>query len=157
DQYVSGTMKSIFDDMRCVDFLQTRADVDPDRIGVIGHSLGGHNAMFVGAFDTRLKVVVSSCGWTPFHYYFNGDTSAAKENGGRLWPWAQQVYMPLIKSKYYLNPDKTPFDFDEVIAAIAPRAFFSSSALYDANFNVKGVRVGIAKASKVYDFLGKKN
>src|SRR5699024_5532546 len=62
DRYQSGTMKSIFDDIRCVDLLQARRDVDPDRIGVIGHSLGGHSAMFVGAFDPRLKVIVSSCG-----------------------------------------------------------------------------------------------
>ncbi|HEY8661716.1 MAG TPA: alpha/beta fold hydrolase, partial [Hanamia sp.] len=69
DRYQSGTMKSIFDDMRCVDLLEAREDVDPDRIGVIGHSLGGHSALFAGAFDTRLKVVVSSCGWTLMDYY----------------------------------------------------------------------------------------
>ena len=60
DRYESGTMKSVFDNMRCVDLLQSRKEVNPDRIGVIGHSLGGHNAMFTGAFDKRLKVIVSS-------------------------------------------------------------------------------------------------
>ena len=64
DRYESGTMKSIFDNIRCIDLLQSRIDVDPDRIGAIGHSLGGHNALFTGAFDKRLKVIVSSCGWT---------------------------------------------------------------------------------------------
>lgn len=154
DRYVSATMKGIFDNMRCVDLLQARDDVDPDRIGVIGHSLGGHNAMFVAAFDTRLRVVISSCGWTLMHYYFNGDTAAAVKNGGKLWPWAQERYMPLVRTKYRLDIARIPFDFDEVIAAIAPRAFFSNSPLFDANFNLEGVKEGMANASKVYAFLG---
>ena len=54
-------MKGIFNHMRCVDLLQAREDVDHERIGVLGHSLGGHNAIFLGAFDIRLKVIVSSC------------------------------------------------------------------------------------------------
>lgn len=157
DRYASATMKGIFDNMRCVDLLQARADVDPERIGVIGHSLGGHNAMFVSAFDTRLKVVVSSCGWTLMHDYFNGDTAAARKYGGKLWPWAQERYMPLFRTKYHLDPDKVPFDFDEVIAAIAPRAFFSNSPLYDANFNVEGVRKGVKNVSEVYRFLDAEN
>ena len=66
DRYESGTMKGIFDHIRCVDLLQSLEQVDPERIGVIGHSLGGHNSMFVAAFDTRLEVIVSSCGWTQF-------------------------------------------------------------------------------------------
>src|SRR5690606_3682235 len=62
DRYESGTMKAIFNHIRCIDLLTAREDVDPERIGVLGHSLGGHNSMFIGAFDTRLKVIVSSCG-----------------------------------------------------------------------------------------------
>ena len=38
DRYQSGTIKGIFDNMRCIDLLQSRPDVDPDKIGVIGHS-----------------------------------------------------------------------------------------------------------------------
>ena len=153
DRYQSGTMKSIFDNMRCIDLLQSRPDVDPGRIGVIGHSLGGHNAIFVGAFDTRLKVIVSSCGWTLMHDYFNVDAAAAQKYGGKLWPWAQDRYMPLIRDKYSLDPDKVPFDFDEVIATLAPRAFFSNSPVNDANFNLSGVKKGIARIAEVYGFL----
>jgi pimeloyl-ACP methyl ester carboxylesterase len=138
--------------MRCVDLLQAREDVAPDRIGVIGHSLGGHNAMFVGAFDTRLKVIVSSCGWTLMDYYDIGE-GAAKKYGGRLGPWAQDLYMPLLYDQYNLDAERIPFDFDEVIAALAPRAFFSNSPLNDSNFDEKGVRKGIAAASEVYRFL----
>lgn len=149
DRYESGTMKAIFNHIRCIDYLQTRAEVDPARIGVIGHSLGGHNAMFVGAFDARLKVVVASCGWTLFDFYNVG--AAAKAHGGRLGPWAQDRYMPLIRTKYNLAPERIPFDFDQVITAIAPRAFFSNSPVGDSNFDVKGVEKGIASARKVYE------
>lgn len=153
DRYASGTMKSIFDNIRCVDLLMSMPGVDTARIGVIGHSLGGHNAIFTAAFDRRLKVVVSSCGWTLMHDYFSGDLLTAQKFGGKLWPWAQERYMPLMREKYALDPDKVPFDFDEVIAAIAPRAFFSNSPLYDANFSVEGVKKGVARVATVYDFL----
>jgi len=148
DRYQSGTMKAIFNHMRCIDLLQARKDVDPKRTGVLGHSLGGHNALFVAAFDTRIKVIVSSCGWTLFDYYNNG-----KQNTNTLGPWAQEVYMPFIRDKYNLDASKLPFDFDEIIAALAPRPFFSNSPLNDANFDVNGVKKGIANASSVYRFF----
>jgi dienelactone hydrolase len=152
DRYQSGTMKGIFNHIRSVDLLEARQDVDPERIGVIGHSLGGHNAMFVAAFDPRLKVIVSSCGWTLMDYYDIGE-QAAKRYGGRLGPWAQDRYMPLLRDEFELDAEKIPFDFDEVIAALAPRPFFSNSPLNDGNFNVEGVREGIASASEVYELF----
>jgi acetyl esterase/lipase len=144
DDYVSGTMKGIFNHMRCVDLLQSLPEVDPGRIGAIGHSLGGHNAMFVGVFDTRIRVIVSSCGWTPFHDYY----------GGKIAGWTSDRYMPLLKTRYALNPDRVPFDFYGVVAALAPRAFFSSSPLRDSNFDVRGVKKAIPKAREVYQLLG---
>ena len=156
DRYQSGTMKAIFDHIRCVDFLQSLDYVDPERIGVIGHSLGGHNSMFVGAFDTRLKVIVSSCGWTLMDYYNIGE-EASKRYGGRLGPWAQDRYMPLMRDRFHLDQGKIPFDFDGIIAALAPRAFFSNSPLNDSNFAVEGVRKGIESASKVYKLFDAEN
>lgn len=153
DRYESGTMKSIFDDMRCIDLLQARTDVDPGRIGIIGHSLAGHSSMFAGAFDKRLKVIVSCSGWTLMDYYNTGE-AAIKRYGYRLGPWTQDVYMPLLREKYKFDGDKFPFDFDEVIAAIAPRAFLSISPIKDSNYDVAGVRKGITSASEAYRFLG---
>jgi len=141
DRYVSGTMKGIFNHMRCIDFLQTRREVDPERIGAIGHSLGGHNSIFVGAFDSRIKVIVSSCGWTPFHDYQKGDIRG----------WTAEKYMPRLKDVYKLDPDQVPFDFYGVISTLAPRAFLSNSPLHDTNFDVAGVKKAIPVARKVYD------
>lgn len=153
DRYDSGTMKGIFNHMRCIDLLQSKSYVDPDRIGVIGHSLGGHNSIFVAAFDSRIKVAVSSCGWTQFEYYNIGE-AAEKRYGGRLGPWAQTRYMPFMKSKFDLDGNRIPFNFDKAIAAIAPRAFFSVSPVRDSNFDYKGVEAGIALVKPIYESLG---
>lgn len=144
DEFASGTMKGIFNHLRCVDYLTGRDDVDAERIGVIGHSLGGHNAMFAAAFDPRLKAIVSSCGWTPFHDYY----------GGKLAGWASDRYMPKIRDAYGNDPDRVPFDFYEVVAALAPRPFFSSSPLRDENFDAAGVRKAADEARKVYALFG---
>ncbi len=143
-RYSSGTMKGIFNHMRCVDLLQSRDEVDPKRIGVIGHSLGGHNAMFVAAFDERIGAVVSSCGWTPFGDYY----------GGKIQGWTSDRYMPALRDRYKLDAKAVPFDFYEVVAALAPRPFFSASPVRDSNFEVAGVRKAQAVAAPVYKLLG---
>lgn len=43
----------------CVDYLQSRADIDPDRIALYGASLGGYYAPRAASFEHRLKAVVS--------------------------------------------------------------------------------------------------
>ncbi len=153
DRYDSGTMKGIFNHISCVDLLQSLPYVDNKRIGVIGHSLGGHNALFVAAFDPRIKVIVSSCGWTLMDYYHPGEQVTAGY-GGRLGPWAQERYMPFIRDKYNLDAEKIPFDFDEIIASLAPRPFYSNSPVYDLNFSIEGVRKGISHVREAYRFWG---
>ena len=117
--YVSGTMKAIWNNIRAVDLLESLGYVDPDNIGTIGHSLGGHNALFTAVFEPRLKCVVTSCGFTAFHDYYNGD----------LKGWTSDRYMPRIRDVYENNPDKMPFDFPEVLAAIAPRGIYVAAPL----------------------------
>ncbi|MEX2186023.1 MAG: alpha/beta fold hydrolase [Pirellulales bacterium] len=142
-RYASGTMKGIFNHMRAVDLLCERKGVDRERIGVIGHSLGGHNAMFLAVFDERVKVVVSSCGWTPFEDYYDG----------KIAGWTSDRYMPRLRDLYQLDARRVPFDFYEVVAAIAPRPFFSNSPLGDTNFDVRGVKKAVPVAEEVYRLL----
>jgi dienelactone hydrolase len=137
-------MKAIWDNMRAVDLLQSLPEVDPGRIGVIGHSLGGHNSIFTAVFDERLKAVVSSCGFTSFPRYY----------GGNLAGWSHKGYMPRIRSVYGLDPKKMPFDFPELIASLAPRAFFTNSPTRDANFDVDGVKDCVRAAKNIYELLG---
>ena len=142
--YISTSMKSIWNHMRCVDYLISRLDVDGDRIGVIGHSLGGHNAIFLGVFDERVKCIVSNCGFCSFPKYMKGNLAG----------WSHDGYMPLIKTKYDLKPEKMPWDFPEAVAALAPRAFLASAPVKDHNFDVDGVKDCIAAAKPVYKLLG---
>jgi pimeloyl-ACP methyl ester carboxylesterase len=149
DRYQSGSMKGIWNHMRCVDLLRERSDVRPDRIGVIGHSLGGHNALFHAVFDERVLVTVTSCGWTPFHDY-----PSEARGGTNLKPWSQECYMPRLATVYNLNPDKVPFDFYEVLGAIAPRPLFSNSPVGDDNFDIVGVEKAAPVVREVYRLLG---
>jgi len=142
--YQSGSMKAIWNNIRALDLLETLPEVDSKRIGCIGHSLGGHNAMFTAAFDTRIQALVSNCGFTSFPKYYGGD----------LKGWTSDRYMPRIATAYDLKPEKVPFDFPDVVAAFAPRAFLASAPLHDDNFEVSGVRDCIAAARPVYELLG---
>jgi dienelactone hydrolase len=141
--YASGSMKAIWNNMRAVDYLQSLPEVDGERIGVIGHSLGGHNAMFTAAFDERLKVVVSCCGFCSFAKYY----------GGNLKGWTSDRYMPRIASEYGNDPKKVPFDFTDVVTSFAPRAFLAVAPEKDNNFEVSGVRDVIAFAEPAYKAL----
>ena len=142
--FASGSMKAIWNNMRAVDLLQSLPEVDGERLGVIGHSLGGHNAMFTAAFDERLKVVVSSCGFCSFAKYYKGN----------LKGWTSDRYMPRIASEYGSDPKKMPFDFSDVVISFAPRAFMAVAPEKDNNFEVSGVRDVIAAAEPVYKKLG---
>src|SRR5262249_4464735 len=144
--YQSATMKGIWNHMRCVDLLQSLPEVDSERIGVIGHSLGGHNALFVAAFDPRLKVVVTSCGFNTFAKYKKGDLAG----------WSHKGYIPRIAFVYGKEPKKMPFDFPEIIGALAPRPVFINAPLKDANFEVTGVRDCVDAAMPVYELFGAK-
>lgn len=141
--YQSASMKGIWNHMRAVDLLQSLPEVDGERIGCIGHSLGGHNTLFVAAFDPRIKALVSNCGFTSFPKYYNGN----------LRGWSHKGYMPRIETVYQFDPKKMPFDFPEVVAACAPRAFLASAPVSDDNFEVSGVKDCIAAARPVYELL----
>lgn len=142
--YASATMKGIVNHRRAVDLLQSLDEVDGRRIGVIGHSLGGHNSLFVAAFDQRIRCAVTCCGFCSFVKYMQGD----------LRGWSHDGYMPRILKRYGADPARMPFEFGEVLAAIAPRAVFIVAPQRDANFDVAGVRDCLAAAKPVYELLG---
>jgi dienelactone hydrolase len=136
-EYESGTMKAIWDNMRGLDLLESLPYVQPGRFGAIGHSLGGHNAIYTAAFDERIKVIVSSCGFDSFRDYKNGDITG----------WTSERYMPKLKQ---LAPDAYPFDFHELIGALAPRAVFVSAPLGDTNFKWRSVEAIADSARPVF-------
>lgn len=128
--YASASMKGIWNHARAVDLLAAMQEVDSRRIGVIGHSLGGHNALFLAVFEPRVRTIVTSCGFTRAARYYKGD----------LTGWSHKGYMPRIADYYGKSPERLPFDFPAILAAIAPRRLFINAPLHDGNFDVEGVR-----------------
>ena len=57
---------------RCVDYLETRADVDPARIAVCGSSLGGYYAARAGAREPRLAACISHGALWSIHDFWKG-------------------------------------------------------------------------------------
>ena len=51
----------VWDGIRAVDYLLTRKEVDPERIGIFGCSGGGLLTAFIAAFDERIKAAVPAC------------------------------------------------------------------------------------------------
>lgn len=97
-----GMHKMLFDAQRAVDVLVSLPDVDPQRIGAVGHSLGAKEALYLAAFDERVKAAVASEGGIGF-------TSTNWKD-----PW-------------YLGPGITAPEFTlnhhQLLALIAPRPF----------------------------------
>jgi dienelactone hydrolase len=56
----------LWDDRRSLDYLASRPEVDPDRLGCVGLSVGGLRSMYLAAFDDRIKAAVI-CGWMASH------------------------------------------------------------------------------------------
>lgn len=139
--YVSGTMKAIWDNVRGLDVLEDMEEVRAGGVGAIGHSLGGHNAIYTATFDARIAAVVSSCGFDSYQAYKDGDITG----------WTSSCYMPRLRD-YALAA--IPFDFHDMVAALAPRPFFASAPLSDDNFKWQSVDAVAAAARRVYALYG---
>ena len=148
--YESGTMKAIWDNSRALDLLASLDFIDDSNgFGVIGHSLGGHNAIFTAVFDRRITVLVSSCGFDSFLDYYDG----AEQNWRAEKGWCQTRYM-LKLATYRGRLDQIPFDFPELVGALAPRRVFISAPKHDSNFRWKSVERCTAAARPVFRLLG---
>ena len=135
--YQSGTMKAIWDNIRGLDLLESLPYVKKDGFAAIGHSLGGHNAVYTAAFDERIKVVVTSCGLDSYRDYMNGNIKG----------WTSDRYMPKLLD-YKL--EEIPFDFHEIIGSLAPRHVFISAPIGDTNFRYKSVDAVAKSAREVF-------
>jgi dienelactone hydrolase len=150
--FQSGTMKAIWDNSRALDVLDSLPFVKHGRYATIGHSLGGHNSVYTAVFDDRLKVIVSSCGLDRYGDYYDGNPARwAPEQG-----WCQTRYMPRL-ADYKGRLDEIPFDFPELLAALAPRDLYINAPLRDSNFRWKSVDLCVDAAKKVYALHGKEN
>jgi dienelactone hydrolase len=58
-RYSNMVIQTIVDYRRAIDYLATRSDIDADRVGIVGYSMGGHMTFILGAVEPRVKAVVA--------------------------------------------------------------------------------------------------
>jgi hypothetical protein len=126
----------VYDALKAVDYLHTRADVDTARLATVGMSMGSDTAQWVGALDPRLKVVVDICCLTDWHTLL--------EVGGLA---GHGIY-------YYVPDLLTHFTTAQLNALIAPRAHLSLAGNQDRLTPVAGLEKVDAELRGVYAATG---
>ena len=114
--------KMVWDTGKAIDFLETLPTVDAKRIGSIGHSHGAYETLFAAAFEPRISAAVASCGFTTFR------SDPNPERWSHLTALIPQLgfYLPDVAS--------IPFDWQHVLALVAPRHLFVWYATQDTIF-----------------------
>ena len=124
----------VYENVRAVDYLRTRPEVDGDRIGITGASGGGNQTMYAGAFDERFKAVVPVCSVGTYQAYLGAACCMCEVVPGAL----------------------TFTEEAAVLSLVAPRALLVMSATKDAfQFSVGEAKKSLAAAAPVFQLLGK--
>jgi len=97
-----GMAKMLWDAARAVDVLVGLPEVDPARIGAVGHSLGGKESLYLAAFDERVKATVSSEGGIGLRF----------SNWDAPWYLGKEIQAAGF-----------PREHHELLGLVAPRAF----------------------------------
>ena len=123
----------VYENMRAVDYLLTRPEVDGRRIGITGASGGGNQTMYAGAWDERFAAVVPVCSVGNYQAYLGAACCMCEVVPGAL-------------------------RFTEewgVLALTAPRALMVVNATRDAvQFSVAEARKSLAVAQPVFALYG---
>ena len=135
--------KMVWDIHRLVDYLVTLPEVDPYRIGCIGHSHGAYGTLTAAMFEPRISAAVASCGFTTLR------RDPVPERWSHL-----TALMPAI-GFYLENIASIPFDWHEILATLAPRPLFYWGTLEDKIFPNTENLLGIAEELRgVYGLYG---
>jgi len=150
---------TVWDVTRLIDYLQTRDDVDPERIGLIGISKGGIETYFTAAADPRIAVAVPCIGMQSFAWEL-------KHNDwkGRIGT-VQQAFDAVAKDAGVAKPDSafvqsfydrvvpgiySEFDGPQMIRLIAPRPLLLINGDSDDHTPLPSVDECVAAAKKAY-------
>ena len=125
---------NIWDMKRCVDYLQARPEVDPNRIGMMGLSQGGTMTTFTAAAEPRIK---------------------AADIIGYVNPWREFG----IKRANFCGSQIVPgiyryFDTDDIAGLIAPRPLLLEMGIYDNCFFIHDMLAGYQGVRRIYEAAG---
>ena len=135
---------------RAVDYLVTNPDIDAQRISVIGHSRLGKTAIFAGAFDERIALVVPHQSGTGGMALSRDNDQETVERINRVFPhWFSDSFVPFGGHEAQL-----PIDQHLLVALIAPRPLFDGEGDQDQWANFDNAFRSLQGADKVYKFLG---
>jgi hypothetical protein len=135
---------------RAVDYLVTDADLDKERVIVVGHSRLGKTALLAGAFDERMALVIphqAGCGGTAPSRSKVGES--VKQINTSFPHWFDANF-----KEFNDHPDRLPFDQHCLIALCAPRPVLLTTAVEDIWSNPEGQFEMLRAADPVYRLLG---
>lgn len=129
----SGVM--FLDDLRTVDYLASRPEVDPERIGCCGLSVGGFRAAHLAGLDPRIKTAVV-VGWMSTY-------------GSMLQNKLTSIgFMKVIPGLY-------PYmDLPDIASMNVPGGLMAISGTKDGLFSLDGIQAAYAKIAAVYQKAG---
>lgn len=121
--------------IRALDYLQTRDEVDAQRIGVTGRSGGGAYSWWVAALDERVRVAVPVAGITDLRNHVVDDCIEGH-----------------CDCMYMVNRHR--WDFGTLAALVAPRPLLISNSHRDTIFPLDGVMRVYRETERIYNLLG---
>ena len=135
--------KDIWDTSRAIDYLETLDFVDPEKIGMTGHSYGGHSTLFTTAMEPRIKVAVANGPVSDFLHF--GMHWGVPKGGGN------SQSMPALRPYVMDHTLPLPITFYEFTSLIAPRPLLVGQAAGERRPNEEE---NYAAVKDVYDRLG---
>lgn len=112
--------KDAWDTSRAIDYLQTLDFVDGEKIGMVGHSYGGHSTIFAAALDERIKVAFANGPVSDFRHH--GMHWAVPKGGGN------SQSLPAMRPYVLDHTLPIPVTFYEFTSLIAPRPLMVGQA-----------------------------
>jgi hypothetical protein len=112
--------KDIWDTSRAIDYLETLEFVDAKRIGMTGHSYGGHSTLFAAALEPRIRVAVAN---GPVSDFLHHGLHWAAPKGA-----ANSQSLPALRPFVLDHTLPLPATFYEFTSLIAPRPLLVGQA-----------------------------
>jgi dienelactone hydrolase len=134
--------------IRGIDYLVSRPDVDPERIGVTGISGGGAATFWIAAADERVKVAVPVSGMADLASYvsnrvINGHCDCMFLYNTHQWPWTRIAALIAPRPMLFVNSDQDaifPMDANERVGNRLERVYslFGAADLVDSFISIGG-------------------